>query len=173
MQVALMVRCADAMVNGTKGPFDIAAADVNPHFECFTLPGECKTLEAAQAKIRDCFSAITRPTIALFTPSYAKFPGYDGFIVYSTPASALQIFGYQVKLNRAYPKQEAPDWISSSFLLRGSSPVDSIAGIGHAQRGWKYLTQAEIINMLGYSFAVLCPDQWPEAPHSDHFDENM
>ena len=165
VQAALMLRCIDAMINGTTGPFDIVDRDVFPDVEYHTLVGEITTLELAHAAISTKLNAVKRSTIMLFSCSYADFPDYDGFIAYqgfqdSSP-NRRRIFGHQEKLGRAYPKRSAPagDWIEKSLHLRGIAPAKA-----NQLHGWMYLSREKILHLLGSSLKPLYPAAWPDPP---------
>lgn len=160
VQAALMLRCIDAKINGTTGPFDIAERGVFPDVECHTLVGEITTLDQAHSAIITKLKDVKRPTIILFACSYADFPDYDGFIAYASP-SRPRIFGHQEKRGRAYPKRPAPagDWINKSLHLRGIAPAKA-----NQLRGWVYLSRMEILHLLGSSLKPLYPAAWPDPP---------
>jgi hypothetical protein len=158
VQAALMLRCIDAMINGTTGPFDIVEANVFPAVECHTLVGEITTLDQAHAAISAKLNAVQRPTIMLFSCSFADFPDYDGFIAYQGfrdgSPSKPRILAYQEKRGREYPKNDAPecDWIEKSLLLRGKAPTKA-----NQLRGWINLSRTEILHLLGSSLKPLYP----------------
>jgi hypothetical protein len=81
VQSALLLRCIDAKVNGTQGPFNIAELNAKPDVLCITLVVECNTLDKAWTKIIAEIDKMLRTTIVVVTPAYAKFPDYDGFVV--------------------------------------------------------------------------------------------
>lgn len=160
VQAALILRCIDAMVNGTVGPFGIAERGVRPDIEYHTLVGEITTLDLAHTAISYKLNAVNRPTILMFSCSCANFPEYDGFIAYRGRNRKSRIFGYQKKLGRPYPKHPAHGgWIERSLHLRGTAPDKA-----DQQRGWMYLNRKEIEDLLGSSLKPLYPAAWPDPP---------
>jgi len=165
VQAALILRCIDAMINGTTGPFDIVERDVYPNVENHALVGEITTLDQAHAVISAKLNTVQPSTIMLFSCSYADFPDYDGFIAYQgfqgSSQSRPRIFGHQEKQGRAYPKRPAPagDWIEKSLHLRGNAPAKA-----NQLHGWMYLNRMEILHLLGSSLKPLYPAAWPDPP---------
>ena len=79
---------------------------LNP--ECVSLEAACQAILAERRKYQN------QDFVIVATPTYSKFPDFDGFIIQSD-----RITGYQVKLGRTYPKREKPDWMeaASSFVV--------------------------------------------------------
>ena len=83
-------------------------------------------------------------TIAIFTPACARFPAFDGFIAYHGNGP-VRVFGYQCKLNRAYPKHDA-GWRKLFYcaamlplmVIRGE--VGSIAAMSSSKH-WFWVTR--------------------------------
>eukprot|EP01036_Dinobryon_divergens_P036048 gene36048-46844_t len=99
--------------------------------------------------------SLKNATVAIYTPTYATFPAFDfdGFVAYYRNGH-VRVFGYQCKLNRAYPEHDAPhDWPEKAFLLRGNAPPTD-----NRRRGWEYCSDAFIKStVLGHSLAALYP----------------
>lgn len=168
VQSGLLLHCIDAKVNGTGGPFDIVEWGVKPDVLCIALPAECVTLDGAQTAITARMGRLRRPTIAIVTFAYARFPDYDGLLAYrSVDGSSLRVIGFQCKLNRSYPKRDAPGgWMEKSFLLRGNAPLTA-----DQKRGWEYCSKETIISkVLGHSLSPLYPAHWPQSGATDEFD---
>lgn len=166
MQTAMMLRCVDAAVNGSRGPFDVVDLNAKPEVHCHMLPGNCTNVDAARRFIVDFMASVATPAILLVTPSYDKFPDFDGFVCYKNQRdSAVMVCGYQVKLGRAYPKRDVPFWLTSGWLICGNAP-DSFS----VKDGWIYLDREAILSFLGYSLEPLCPSEWPEVSEVDEFD---
>eukprot|EP01033_Poteriospumella_lacustris_P015753 gene15753-11278_t len=163
----LLLRCIDAKVNGTRGPFGIVEINAKPDVLCIALPAEWTTLDGTLAAITARMGGLERATIAIVTSAYSKFPDYDGFVVYRSVDGSLRVFGYQCKLNRAYPKRDvADDRVEKSFLLRGNAPFPD-----NMKRGWEYCGKETIIStVLGHSLAPLYPAQWTQPGATDEFD---
>jgi hypothetical protein len=167
VQAALMLQCMDAMVNGGRGPFDIAEPDAHPRFEFHTFVGEVKSLEQARTVITSRLGKATRPTLMLFSSACVKFPAYDGFIGYRGTDGGTRVFAHQEKLGRAYPTQEiqTEGWIERSFHVRGHAPAAA-----SKCKGWEYLDRDAILQLLGSSLAPLYPAAWPQPPEVDSSD---
>jgi hypothetical protein len=163
---ALLLRCIDAKVNGTRGPFDIVEPYAKPDVLCVTLPGECTTLDLARVKIATEMGKLRRVTVAIFTPAYSKFPDNDGFVAYRSLEGLVRVFGYQCKLNRANPKHDAAlEWVEKAFLLRGNAPSED-----NKKRNWEYCGKEFIIKLLGKSLEPLYPANWEPTKTTDEYD---
>jgi hypothetical protein len=149
------------MINGSQGPFDIAERGVKPDVACHTLPGEITTLDQAHAAITGLLSAAKRPTIMLFTCSFAAFPDYDGFVAYRASDGSTRVLGHQEKVSRAHPQRAVPAacWIERSLHVRGVAPAEA-----DRLSGWTYLDPSDIQQLLGCSLRRLYPAEWPPAP---------
>ena len=158
VQFALLLRCVAAKVNGLLGPFEICGLGCKPDIMCRTLVAECNSLLSAQSIITAEMLSLENATIAIYTPVYAKFPAFDGFVAYHCNGH-VRVFGYQCKLNRGYPKNDAPpDWPEKAFLLRGNAPRTD-----NRRRGWEYCSHDFIKSeVLGHSLAPLYPAAWKE-----------
>lgn len=164
VQASLMLRCMDAMLNGSEGPFEIAEFGVMPDVDFRALVGEITTLEQARTEIECQLTKATRPTIMLFKPKFVSFPEYDGFVGYKASDNSIRVIGHQEKLGRAYPKRAVPEnsWIERSVHLRGIAPAAA-----NKCRGWEYLDRAAIQDLLGASLKPLYPASWPVPPAVD------
>ena len=118
------------------------------------LPAELNTLDLAMTQIQVVMEAQQRATVAIFTSGYAKFPDYDGLVAYRSIGAGLRLFGYQCRLNRAYPKRDATTgMVQKSFLFRGNASLTD-----NQKRGWEYCSKERIIkDVLCYSLASLYP----------------
>jgi len=168
VKCALLLRCIDAKVNGNRGPFDIAEADAHPDVMCMKFPAELNTLDLAMTQIQAVMEAQQRATVAIFfTSGYAKFPDYDGLVAYRSIGGGLRVFGYQCKLNRAYPKRDATTGVvQKSVLLRGNASLTD-----NQKRGWEYCSKERIIkDVLCYSLVSLYPADWNPILATDKYD---
>jgi hypothetical protein len=149
VQCALLLHCINAKVNGLGGPFRICELRCKPDILCLSLVAECNSLVSARDIITAEMLKLENATIAIFTPTCARFPAFDGFIAYRGNGH-VRVFGYQCKLNRAYPKHDAPcEWPEKAFLLRGNAPPN-----GNQRRGWEYCSDEFIkTSVLGHSLA--------------------
>jgi hypothetical protein len=159
VQAALVFRSIDAMVNGTMGPFKIAERDVMPDLECCTIPGEITTHLQARDFIRAELNKATKATIIVFSLSYTFYPDYDGFVGYRTSSGTFRIFGHQERLSREYPNDATETWIERSYLIRGDAPKKH-----NQRRGWEYMSEKDIKDLLGFSLSTLYPKEWPNMP---------
>ena len=136
-------------------------SDIN--IVCRTLVAECTSLLSARRIITAEMVNLDNATIAIYTPVYASFPVFDGFVAYCRNGH-VRVFGYQCKLNRGYPKKNAPpDWPEKAFLLRGNAPPTD-----NRRRGWEYCSDEFIKStVLGHSLAPLYPAAWKKGVPMD------
>lgn len=163
LNIAIVFRCLYQAYYGSESPFSIVPCGIEPSVICRTIPAELKT----QSSIRDfiAHSRASGPCLLLLVPSSSKFPDFDGFVVYCPDETTETIFGYQAKTSRTYPKNACPDWMEEGLLLRGNSPT-----VGSLRRGWKYMSQQDVLSLLGYSLCPMYPASWPAYPRTDEFD---
>ena len=142
------------------------------------LKAETQTLDAAYAEIKELYeTGIIKPnSIILVTTTNAKFPDFDGFIVYCKPTADvghkrksmeddLDIYGIQEKQGRGLPKYNAPVWMKTAFLLRGLA-----SGTAFKRDKWICMNEADTKKLLGFSLGVLYPESWPTVAVPDGFD---
>ena len=157
VQIAILLRCIGRPGANIVLPF-LGDCKVSGTI-CVTIPAEYQSLDQAHSFISKCVRSLATDTVAYITPQFAKFPDYDGFLVYKEA-----VVGIQIKLTRGYPKHPVPDWISEAFLIRGNAPATT-----YVDEKWTYLNKEEMVALLGYSLAPLYPNTWPEQPLSDDF----
>lgn len=131
---------------------------------CVTIPAENHTLEDAHNFIVGFVDSVAVGTILYITPQYAKFPDYDGFLVYKAVDEHTVVVGIQVKLTRGYPKHPVPTWIEKAILIRGNAPERP-----NYKDKWIYLSKEVMMGLLGTSMAPLYPHSWPAQPLVDNF----
>lgn len=108
---------------------------------------------------------LQRATLLIVMPTYAKFPDYDGFVVYRSNLGHVVVYGYQCKPERAYPKRVLPQGIRRGLIVRGNVVVPACGA-----RGWEIFGEKEMRALLGYSLGMLYPPTWPSAAENDAFD---
>jgi hypothetical protein len=180
IQLSLYFRCCDAMLNNSNGPFEIASSLLNPSSDVtsihnYSLAASVKTLEQAHNELLTVLKHSKRERcLIIATPSFSKFPDLDGMILYvhtklTDHATSLlpycNIYGYQCKAGRAYPRHAVPDWIQQAYLIRGKSPANQ-----YQKAKWTYLNAAQVQELVGYSLQDLIPDEWPDIPEEEEED---
>ncbi len=89
VELAILLQCLSAQVNGGRGPFDIVTFGTCTVLKMHQLKPETQTFDAAYAEIIELYTGkngIIKPnSITLVTTTYAKFPDFVGFIVYCRP----------------------------------------------------------------------------------------
>jgi hypothetical protein len=163
VQVAILLRCVGAYFGDNDPPFLGRGCTVHD-IECVTIPKEYQTLDGAHKFIVDCTRAVKVGTVMYISPQFAKFPDYDGFLLYKESDSRNRIIGVQIKLLRGYPKNLPPSWMEAAYLIRGGAPVKAFA-----KEKWQYLNDNEMKSLLGYSLEPLYPSSWPAVPDADDF----
>ena len=58
-----------------------------------------------------------------------------------------------------------PEWIETGLLIRGRASASTTL-----MRGWTYLSEQTIRELLGYSLQFVYPNIWPAIPVQDQFD---
>jgi hypothetical protein len=161
--VAVILRSLYSMHYGALGPFEICPPDIYPNVVCIStvLP----TLEEVLGVIAKFYSATKNATILIVSLGYNKFADFDLLVCYGCEANHFVCDGYQMKLSRAYPKRDIPNGIRQGFLFRGKAPA-----ISNIKGGWKYLSENEIIEFLGFSLRPLIPSCYGDVPDVDDFD---
>jgi hypothetical protein len=165
--VAILLHCIDAKMNGSRGPFNIAGIDDHPDVINCTLGCEITTVERANQFIDSLLTRCEKSTLLVVTPSYSKFPDYDGIVCYKDVAKQRVLkMGYQVKLGRNLPVREVPDYFEAAHLIRGVAPEAP-----HTRGKWNYWSREDILGLMGYSLYHLVPSSWPVVPDvHDGFD---
>lgn len=165
VQVAILLQCLNAKLNNGDGPFGIVGAGEEVS-TIVTLPlfDNVTDVNGANIVLNEFMYSSAIGTIVVSTPTYSSFPIFDGFVYFKESNQNVVKIGYQVKLGRAYPTSDVPDFLHSGVLVRGRPPSKS------GERGsWKYYSDYEIDNLLGASLQGLKPSVWPEHPQQDTF----
>jgi hypothetical protein len=178
VSLAIELRAADAALNEARGPFDIAIQRTSSRMfvKSMDLPLQCESLSQARIYIRNVvWQSFVRKRceILIFSPLYACFPDYDGFVVFIDPNKmesvgaqdadtlfrSTEVIGHQHKLCRVDPANSPPSWIKRSILLRGRVPERE-----NKMRGWEYWNRQQVMDLLGHSLRRLYPENWPQIP---------
>ena len=165
VQVAIVLRMIQAQFTGSTGAFDLIDIDSCPNVSILSLSSQCLSLAAARTEIENEIAKHHGEIVVVATPTYSKFPDFDGFICHRNIANDVDITGYQVKLGRTYPKHDKPEWIKHAWLIRGRAPSSR-----SVRKGWHYLDEYSIRDLLGSSLQYMYPSNWPEIPEYDSFD---
>jgi hypothetical protein len=166
VQIALILRCC----YGRRGyPFHDIENYVPDEYHPVVAVRKlyANNSNSAHAEIQAFCEHLRAPTLVVFTPAYAKFPLFDGFVAFHNPGKNLYVLGVQMKLGRAVPKARGNTfrWVSKGYLVRGLP-----AGSSYETDFWHYLSSDEINNLLGFSLGALQPRRWPAVPLIDNFD---
>jgi hypothetical protein len=106
---------------------------------------------------------------AVFTPSFAKFPTFDGFISYSESNRFVR-FAYQAKEGKKIPPEPSHelnlDWLGHIYHLGGDPPKQ----IRKFDSKWTRLNLDEILSEMGYSFKHLVPVLYPELASTEELE---
>ena len=114
--------------------------------------------------------------LVVFTPSFASFPSYDGFVVYTsgtTPSggggsgsSSRVVLAYQAKQGSegmARSCNVLPEWIDAAYLVRGKPTSDETTRIKGNNKTF-YLGYYDVLELLGCSLENLMPGWRPPTP---------
>lgn len=131
------------------------------------MPPEIQTLEAGRAFIQQAIASAAPGTLLIVRSNFAKYPLFDGFMVYVMEDIAASIIvGQQTKLGRNLPKKSVPEWVNGGgYVIRGNATNQS-----YCANGWTYCDEASIKNFLGYSLESLYPSSWYVPPDASLFD---
>ena len=173
IETATILHCCEAsQIYCGGGPLDICKADSEKFaisvVRRMPLPAGIFTVSAALDYIRNDLRGEREIVIAVCSPVYSKFPSYDCLIAYHHPNFGTNVYGLQMKLGRAYPKDVACEAVQSSFLMRGNAPESE-----NQKRGWTYMSEEQLKKYLGFSLSFLYPASLlavVPAPTSDDFD---
>lgn len=164
MQIAILLRCIICPRSGILPFFGGCEVLV---VTCATIPAEFITSHDAYRFIAHLVNGLAPGTLLYLSPQCAKFPDYDGFLVFKAAAAAgtFRVVGIQVKLSRGSPKHlPVPGWIEAAVLLRGNAPERA-----HLSDKWTYWNRDQMVELLGVSLGSLYPRSWPEQPEVDDF----
>lgn len=166
INIAIIFRCLYQSFSAGGSPFSIVPSGIKPTVICRTLPSEYNKSFSVKGFIERYFkSSSSFPCVLVLVPSYFKFPEMDGFVVYWDHTAQPLIYGYQAKTSRRCPIRRCPDWMEKGFLVRVRSPSK-----GSLRNGWNYMSEEDVLSLLGYSLLPMYPDSWPEYPHAEAFD---
>ena len=167
---AVLLRCIDARINGTDGPFSIVPTGSCPVVKYHTLDSNCKTLDGARRVVLTAIASCASPTLLLFTPSFGLFPQFDGIVCFtpgtssksSKSSKSRRIVAYQCKKGNGTVDVDnaVPKWIERAYLLRGEAPETSPGPRNKPK--WKYMDEKEMKDLLGHSLSFVYPKDWTE-----------
>ena len=159
VQLAIVMRMIQARAKGSTGAFGLIPAFSCPVVSMMSL--NTLTLEEALEEIQaERLKYHNLDFVIVATPTYSKFPDFDGFIIQKD-----RITGYQVKLGRACPKREKLDWMEAAFLIRGRAPSST-----NLMNGWTFASEESVKSLLGCSLRCMYPNSWLDIPLTDSFD---
>lgn len=155
VDVAVLLRAVEAVLWNGKHPLMPSLSKVQS-IEFVPMPDECRTLEQGQQFITK-LPPRGASHLYIVRSTYARFPLFDGFLVAVLPANLKVVTGYQVKLGRHAPRLQVPDWVNGGgFLIRGLASISSSSN----PTRWKFMSQGEIQQFIGYSLEPLYPASW-------------
>ena len=160
VNIAILLQCASSQIN--KSPLSIfgESFDRVEFVKCEVLPPQTKTLESAHIGILDKMAKARPGTVCVFSPSYASFPTFDGFVVYKEyHDSALTIIAHQEKAGRPRSWNPAlPPWVTTAVMICGDPPKKSRKTT--TNKNCKFLIKRDVEELLGYSLAPLLQANW-------------
>ena len=158
--LAIVLRMIQATAKGSTGAFGLIPELSCPVVSMMSL--NASTLKAARKEIQaERLKYPNQDFVIVATPTYSKFPDFDGFIIQND-----KITGYQVKLGRACPKRDKPVWMEAAFLIRGRAPTSTTK----LKNGWTYANEESVKSLLGCSLRCMYPNSWLDIPSTDSFD---
>jgi hypothetical protein len=154
--IVLILRCCAASGRSYQGPFGITKSSnaVGSLVSFYKFGEEIKTLKEANNIIDQQIRNVTSDSgsFIIFVPSFASFPQFDGFIVF-TKIGKTEKFGYQCKHGKEGSHGQKPSCLDKVILLRGNAYNNSTV-----TRGWAHWNKEQVIELLGVSFEILYPD---------------
>jgi hypothetical protein len=147
------------------GPFDIVDPQAFPDVKVALLSEEYTTIESAGNFVGCALAQLQRAALLVVMPTFAKFPDFDGFVVYRREDGKSVVYGYQCKPDRAYPKRAPCLEIHRALIVRGNAVVPD-----SGPRGWEAMGEKEMRALLGYSLGMLYPTTRSSAVENDAFD---
>jgi hypothetical protein len=162
VQIAVDLRCVDASLNGTNGPFGMVEEFSFPKFFHLNLPYDLSDPNKLEHFVIEKLKRISckeyKQIIVHAIPSNAQFEKYDGFVAIanlknSNYDSMENIVGYQVKSGEAGSDKESVVGFSESILIRGKAKEQDFS----SRRGWIYYSSQKCQELLGCSMQSLYP----------------
>jgi hypothetical protein len=155
VDVAVLLRALEALLWKGKHPLVSSIPEVKS-IKFVPMPDEYRTLEQGQQFIAH-LPQREAGHLYIIRSTYAKFPLFDGFLVAVLPTNLKEVTGYQVKLGRHTPRQAVPNWVNGGgVLIRGLASTSSSS----RPNGWKFMSECQIQEFLGYSLDPLYPASW-------------
>ena len=147
--IGLILRSSIATHQGGAGPLGICddGEALGASMSLFKFNSDIQTLKKARRLINKQLSENINSVI-IFTPSYASFPQFDGFVGLNMKGKQ-KLIGYQCNHGKAGSKGNKPSWLHKAILLRGITAEES-----SKLRGWEYWSFSQTKSLLGESFGL-------------------
>ncbi len=163
INIAILIRCILSKSYPEYSPFNLFQEPIS-NVRFLSFDSEMKTLKAAKTfmnKTLNKLSASNKPAVLIAIPTSSTFEVVDGIIVHCT-LDNTEYYGYQAKAGKSFPDTNKliPDWMSECYLLRGKAPETTHGSA--KEKKWKYCNKLSTIDLLGKSFAELCPAKLAE-----------
>lgn len=155
VDVAVLLRALEALLWKRGHPLVPSLFEVKS-IEFVPMPDEYRTLEQGQQFIMN-LPPREPGHLYVIRSTYAKFPLFDGFLVAVLGTNLKELTGYQVKLGRHTPRLSVPNWVNGGGVL-----ICGLASTSSSIRptGWKFMSECQIQEFLGYSLDPLYPASW-------------
>ena len=158
VNMALLVRCLDAQLNGESMMFGLCGVKKCVDVSQGKLSYHCASLERAREEIMELVSYTEKPTLLQVTPGHTRFTMFDGFLCFCENGKIVRAVAYQAKLSKGREvHKEVPDWIDLAVMINGKaviSPNESQV------KKWIVLSQQEVLDLLGCSLSPFYPAYW-------------
>jgi hypothetical protein len=158
VNLAVSLKALQALLRRTNHPLvpDVIVKKV----QCLPMPLEYETLKDGQQFINHHVARSSPGDLMIFRSNFEKFPLFDGFVVGIRNDGGSAVSGYQLKLGRNTPSKDVPQWVNrGGHLVRGLTSGSSST----LPSSWKYYSEEEIKEFVGYSLLPLYPASWTSA----------
>jgi len=160
--VATILRSLYSNLYGTLGPFNLCTINIYPNVKCIST--DLITLDEVLEVVTNFYSKTETSTILTVSLEYNKFADFDLLVCFGKLNSYI-CDGYQMKLNRTYPKRDIPVGIRQGLVFRSKEPAHD-----KLKSGWRYLSEDEIVQFSGFSLAQLISSCHGDVPDADDFE---
>mmetsp|Transcript_33825 Transcript_33825/g.49111 ORF Transcript_33825/g.49111 Transcript_33825/m.49111 type:complete len:592 (+) Transcript_33825:3-1778(+) len=160
--VATILRSLYSNLYGTLGPFNLCPINIYPNVKCIST--DLLTLDEVLEVVTNFYSTTNTSTILTVSLEYNKFADFDLLVCFGKLNSYI-CDGYQMKLNRTYPKRDIPVGIRQGLVFHSKEPAHD-----KLKSGWRYLSEDEIVQFLGFSLAQLISSCHGDVPDADDFE---
>ena len=158
VDMALLLRCLDAQLNGSPMMFDLCDADECTKVSRKKLSYDCDSLKGAREELVKLASNTEVPTLLHVIPVHNGFTMFDGFLCYCNKGKIVRNVAYQSKVSKAKKSlKKVPDWIDLAVMIKGKaakSPRKSKVN------KWMVLSKQEVLDLLGCSLSPFYPAYW-------------